>query len=96
MAAYDENKDPYTTTTPGINGFGRGSRAVTPHDTTDLSPYARVVCLTAGNIAVVPVNNADNVPVAFVGVAAGFVPPFWVKRVNSTGTTCTVMTCDPN
>lgn len=96
MPAYDPNKDPYTTTSPGINGFGRRSRAVTPHDSDDMAQYSRVVCLATGNISVVPVNNADNAPVAFVGVPAGFVPPFWVKRVNSTGTTVTVMTCDPN
>jgi len=58
------------------------------------APVKAVVCLTAGNISVIPTTNADNAPVAFVGVNAGFVPPFQVRRVMATGTTCTVMTVE--
>jgi hypothetical protein len=91
---YDVSKDPYATTAAGRDGFGRKSRAVTPNDSTDLDPYARVVCVSTGNISVVPVENADNVPVPFLAVAAGFVVPFQVRRVMSTGTTATVYTID--
>lgn len=78
------------------SSFGSSSQLVTPSNTVDLSPapVKAVVCLTAGNIAVVPVNNADSVPLAFVGVSAGFVPPFSVRRVMATGTTCTVATVE--
>jgi len=59
----------------------------------DLNPLPKaVVCLTAGNITVVPVGNADNGTIAFVGVPAGFVPPFRVRRV--TAATSTVYTIE--
>jgi hypothetical protein len=93
---YDASKDPYATTTPGINGLGRRARAVTPSDTDDLQQYTRIQCLTSGNVAVIPIMNDDNDPVAYVGLAAGAVLPVWVRRVMSTGTTATVRTCDPN
>jgi hypothetical protein len=69
---------------------------VTPSDSADLdpAPVKAVVCLTAGDISVIPTENADNEPVAFEGVSAGFVPPFQVRRVMATGTTCTVMTVE--
>jgi hypothetical protein len=78
------------------SSYGSKARAVTPSDTVDLNPapVKAVVCLTSGNISVIPTANADNAPVAFVGVNAGFVPPFQVRRVMATGTTCTVMTVE--
>jgi hypothetical protein len=91
---YDVTKDPYATTARGRDAFGGKGRAVTPNDSTDLDPYARVVCVSTGNISVIPVENADGVPVPFLAVAAGFVPPYYVRRVMSTGTTATVYTID--
>lgn len=78
------------------SSFGAKARAITPSDSADLNPapVKAVVCLTAGNISVIPTGNADNAPVAFVGVSAGFVPPFQIRRVMATGTTCTVMTVE--
>ncbi|MCU1418778.1 MAG: hypothetical protein JWP32_2952 [Schumannella sp.] len=80
----------------GSSSFGTKSRSVTPNDSADLNPapVKAVVCLTSGNISVIPTGNADNAPVAFVGVSAGFVPPFQVRRVMATGTTCTVRTIE--
>ena len=74
------------------NGFGRKARIVTP-GATDLDPVAKgVVCLTAGNLTIVPVNNADATTITFTGVPVGFVPPYRVRRV--TAATATVATID--
>jgi hypothetical protein len=91
---YDSTKDPRAAAIREKHDFGRKSRAVTPNDSTDIDPYARVVCVSTGNISVIPVENADGVPVPFLAVAAGFVVPFQVRRVMSTGTTATVYTVD--
>lgn len=91
---YDRTKDPRASTAQDPNSFGRSGRAVTPHDSNDIDPYGRVVCLTTGNISVLPVKNADGSPVAFVSVPAGYIVPFYVRRVLSTGTTATVATID--
>jgi hypothetical protein len=80
----------------GPQTFGRRALAVTPNDGTDLPMGAvkGVVCLTGGDLSVVPLGNADDAPVNFVDVPAGFVPPFIVRRVRSTGTTATVATVE--
>lgn len=94
---YDPVKDLYDGISPGLGQFGIKSRAVTPHDTNDLDLYAKTVtCLTAGNLAVIPKENGDAAGdvVAYIGVPAGFSPPFQVRRVLATGTTCTVRTVD--
>lgn len=85
--------DDYKQWKRGPTTFGRRSKAITPSDTDDLTEVAKaVVCLTGGNISVVPAENDPANPVNFVGVPAGYIPPFQVRRVKSTGTTCTVMT----
>lgn len=74
------------------DGFGTKGLVVQP-GATDLNANVKgVVCVTSGNITVVPWNNADNETVAFVGVAAGFIPPFRVRRV--TAATATVYTIE--
>jgi hypothetical protein len=74
------------------SSFGRKSRIVTP-GATDLDPIAKaVVCLTAGDITVVPVNNDNAVTITFAGVPAGYVVPFQVRRV--TAATATVATIE--
>lgn len=80
---------------PAAASFGRRSVAVTPNDAADLpgGPVKAVVALTAGDLSVIPADNA-SAAVAFVNVGAGFVPPFMVRRVMATGTTCTVMTVE--
>ena len=95
--AYNSDKDPWKGDRPGLGHFGVRSRAVTPSDTADLDPYAQAVtCTTAGNIAVIPKLNEDagDVVVAYIGIPSGFSPPFQVRRVMATGTTCTVRTVD--
>lgn len=92
---YDASKDINNFPGPSGHTFGRKSRAVTPSDTVDLDPYAKgVSCLTDGNIAVIPIEADDADVVAYTGVQAGFEPPFQVRRVMATGTTCTVRTVD--
>ncbi|KQS84130.1 hypothetical protein [Rhizobium sp. Leaf386] len=78
------------------SSFGTLGRVITPNNSTDVAdaPVKAVICLTSGNIAVIPTNNADGSPIAFVGVSAGFIPPFEVRRVMATGTTATVATVE--
>jgi hypothetical protein len=84
--------DPYATQSVTRASFGTKSRAVTPGNS-DLDPVPKaVVCVTSGDITVVPVNNANGVTVAFTGVAAGYTPPFQVRRV--TAATATVYTVE--
>lgn len=85
MPTYDEFP-----ATPG--GFGRKARIVTP-SATDLDPIAKaVVCLTSGDITIVPPGNANGVTITFTGVPVGFIPPYRVRRV--TAATATVATID--
>ncbi|HEV7283909.1 MAG TPA: hypothetical protein VGN75_03555 [Kaistia sp.] len=76
--------------------FGKKSGAVTPSDSTDLpgGPVKAIVLVTDGNVSFLPPGNANNEPVSFTGMLAGFVPPFHVRRVLATGTTATVRTVD--
>lgn len=80
--------DPYATFGKSLNAFGRRGLVLTP-GATDLDPVPKaVVCLTSGDITVVPVDNLDNETLTFVGVTAGYSPPFRVRRV--TAATATV------
>lgn len=82
--------NPYVDYNPAPSSFGTIGTIVTPGNT-DLDPIAKaVICLTAGNITIVPVGNSNAVTLSFVGVPAGFVPPFQVRRV--TAATATVAT----
>lgn len=72
------------------DSFGEKGRLVTPHDTTLLDPIAKAIVvtdITAG--ANISVLTAGGSTVAFVGVSVGFIVPYRVARVNSTGTTVT-------
>lgn len=92
--SYDVNSDPKVGAIDEAR-FGRSARAVTPSDTVDLKPYARaIVVIATGNLVILPVENADASTVTFTGVPVGFVPPFKVRRVLSTGTTASVVTVD--
>jgi hypothetical protein len=84
--------DPYESYGKTLESYGRTSRAVTP-GAADIDPVPKaVVCLTTGNITVVPLGNSDDATVAFVGVPAGFMPPFRVRQV--TAATATVATVE--
>lgn len=62
-------------------------RAVTPHDSTNLTAGCRGLYVgVGGNVVVVA---PDDTFVTFVGVPAGAVLPVQAKRVNSTSTTAT-------
>ena len=76
--------------------FGRRSVAVTPNNSADLPGGAvkAIVLMTAGNVSFIPAGNADGDPVSFTAQAAGFIPPFVVRRVMATGTTATVRTVE--
>lgn len=49
-----------------------------------------VVCLSAGDIGIVPANNVNDDALWFEDVPVGFIPPFRVRRV-AQGTTCVVV-----
>jgi hypothetical protein len=75
--------DPYASVASGPESFGLTSRPLTP-GTDDIDPIPKgVVLLEAGDITVVPAGNGDAGTVSFVGVPAGFVPPFRVRRVTA-------------
>lgn len=77
---------------PSQLSFGRKGRVVTP-GATDLDPIAKaVVCLTTGNLTIVPVGNANGDTLTFTGVPVGFTPPYQVRRV--TAATATVATVE--
>lgn len=85
-------KDPYEYRGATPDTFGRSGRVVTP-GATDLDPIAKsVVCLTTGDVTIVPVGNDNATTLAFTGLAAGTVIPYQVRRV--TAATATVATID--
>jgi hypothetical protein len=66
----------------------RHAVAVTPDDSNDLANNARALWIGgAGNVALDFVGSGTNVVI--VGVPAGTLLPFEIKRVRSTGTTAT-------
>lgn len=75
--------------------FGTRGRLVTPSDLEDLEEVAKaVITATAGNLVIIPAGNADDQPLTFNDIPAGFLPPYRVRRVKATGTTATVYTVD--
>lgn len=70
------------------DGFGQKGRLVTPA-ATDLDPIAKsVVMLATGNITVLPINNAVTDLITFTGVPAGFVVPYFIRRVTACSSSC--------
>ena len=82
-------------TANGSDSFGQDGRLVTPHDSTNLDPIAKAVSVSSiaggANLSIVTLKGTT---INYVGITAGFVPPYRVMRVNATGTTCTVYTVD--
>jgi hypothetical protein len=61
--------------------------AVTPHNTTELSPHARALYIGGtGNVTIVTPRDTT---VLFTGVVVGTILPCYVKIVKATGTTAT-------
>lgn len=99
---YDPSKDPNRTASNrradarlerGLR-FAKG-KAITPDDDDDLEAYAAGVVVTAaGNLKVLPSQNADADAVTFTAAPVGFIPPFQVRRVFATGTTASVASLD--
>lgn len=75
--------DPYAEFGKSPSSLGTKSRVLTPGNS-DIDPFPKgVICLAAGDITVLPIGNADVDTLAFVGVPAGFVPPFRVRRLTA-------------
>jgi hypothetical protein len=80
--------DPFSTFADSPVQFGRAGAVITP-GATDLDPLPKaIVCLTGGDVTVVPDGNANATTIAFVGLPAGYVIPYRVRRV--TAATATV------
>ena len=78
-------------TANGADSFGQKGRLVTPSDDgASLDPVAKAVIVTdttaGSNISVLTTGGST---ISFVGVSVGFIVPYRVARVNSTGTTVT-------
>ncbi|MFG1205576.1 spike base protein, RCAP_Rcc01079 family [Xanthobacter flavus] len=87
--------DPHQGLAATPSGLGRRGAMVTPSDTTDLPLVAKaVVVCVAGNLVIIPPENADGAPITFTDCPVGFIPPFQVRRVKATGTTATVASVD--
>jgi|GEM_PF-2281722 len=73
------------------DSFGPKGRVITP-GAADLDPIAKsVVMLSAGDITIVPLGNDNAATLAFVGLPAGYVVPYRVRRVTAcTGTCATI------
>lgn len=84
--------DPYESASRGSSTLGRKGRLVMP-GASDLDPIAKsITTLTDGNVTILPVGNANADTLAFVGVPAGWVCPYQVRRV--TAATATVATIE--
>lgn len=70
------------------SSFGLKGRTITP-GASDLNPIAKsVVMLTDGDLTIIPPGNADAAPLVFVGLPAGYIVPFVVRRVTACTGTC--------
>jgi hypothetical protein len=67
----------------GPTTFGTVGKIITPGNSDIAGDPKAVSCLTAGNLTIVPVGNGDSETLAYVGVGAGFSPPFRVRRVTA-------------
>lgn len=69
---------------PAMSAF-----AITPNDSTDLSPRVRAIYVGGdGNLSIVPIDHTSNTGIVFYGVRAGTVLPVATRRV-LTATTAT-------
>lgn len=80
---------------PNMSTFGRRGAEVEPSDTADLTNVAKAITvLTAGTLAFIPADNANDEIITYDEVTVGFIPPYLVRRVMETGTTATVATVE--
>lgn len=84
--------DPWKNASGDVLAPGRKGTVVTP-GSTDLPNVCKgLVVLAAGNATVIPVDNADNETLAFVGLNPGDIIPYQVRRV--TAATASLATID--
>ena len=84
--------DPWKGMGGDLNSFGRRGTVVAPGPN-DLSSVAKgLVVLAAGDVTIIPADNADGNTLSFTGLAAGAVIPYIVRRV--TAATATLATID--
>lgn len=75
--------DPFESQVNTPSGFSRKGAVITPGPN-DLTIVAKaVVCLQAGNVTIVPAENADAATPSFVDCPLGFSPPYQVRRVTA-------------
>ena len=69
-----------------IASQARAAVAVTPADNADLATYAKALYIgSAGDIVILPVNNADGATVKLANHPVGYCP-IQVRQVFATGT----------
>lgn len=72
--------------------LGQGGAVITPGASDLAGDPKAIVCLSAGDVTIVPFNNADGSTISFTGCPVGFVPPYVVRRVTAaTGSWATVL-----
>lgn len=86
--------DPWNTT-PNETNFGQKGAQIVPSNDTDLVTVAKgLVVLAAGTLSFIPADNADDEEITYGSLPIGYVVPYFVRRVLSTGTTATVASID--
>lgn len=90
---YDASKDAYVSIGITTDSFGDNAAAVSKSDTVDFAAYPKAIVVTAaGDLVVLPLKAADDGAhlITFTGLSVGFIMPFRVRRVMSTGSTASV------
>ncbi len=84
---YDPTKDEQDAQrSTAISSQARSAVAVTPADATDLATYAKALYVgSAGDLVILPVNNADGATVKLANHPVGYCP-IQVRQVYATGT----------
>ncbi len=75
--------DPFQSDSNTSSGFGRKGAVINP-GAADLPNVAKaIVCLQAGDVTLIPVENGDSGTITFSGCPVGFIPPYQVRRVTA-------------
>ena len=87
---YSGSNDAFPGTNRTASSFGRKSRSVTPSDSTDITPYCKIMVTAGGTLQVLPVENADGAWADLGTVVAGFIVPFEIRRVKASSSATTI------
>lgn len=92
LTAYDASMDPLA----GINdsGIARLGQSVVASDTLDFNDYLVLTVVVAGNIKFLPPINDNADPITITAAPVGFIIPWQVRRLFSTGTTAVLRTIE--